>query len=102
MRFHVAVLAALVAVSATVALAAVPADEITSLPGWSGALSSKQYSGYLNITGGKHLHYWLVESENDPSTDPVVVRPPLFLLRSVCLCKCVVPYCVPCHATSFG
>ena len=33
-------------------------------------------AGYLNFTdaiGSKHYHYWLVESENDPSTDPLVL-----------------------------
>jgi len=53
--------------------AALPADEVTSLPGWNGPLPSKQYSGYLNITGGKHLHYWLVLSENNPTTDPLAL-----------------------------
>ena len=32
-------------------------DEITSLPGWTAALPSRQYSGYLNFSS-KHLHYW--------------------------------------------
>ena len=36
--------------------------QITALPGWSGALPSKQYSGYLSF-GTKHLHYWFVESQ---------------------------------------
>jgi cathepsin A (carboxypeptidase C)/serine carboxypeptidase-like clade 1 len=34
-------------------------DEIISLPGWEGALPSKQYSGYLNVSDS-HLHYWYV------------------------------------------
>ena len=62
------VLATLVAA----ALGAIPADEITALPGWSAALPSKQYSGYLSF-GTKHLHYWFVESQGNPATDPVVV-----------------------------
>jgi carboxypeptidase C (cathepsin A) len=49
------------------------ADEVTSLPGWDAALPSKQYSGYLTVNETKHMHYWMVESENDPSTDPVVL-----------------------------
>ena len=56
---------------AAVAMCAITADEITSLPGWSGALPSKQYSGYLSF-GSKHLHYWFVESQSNPATDPVV------------------------------
>ncbi|RYH25297.1 hypothetical protein EON65_15590 [archaeon] len=54
-------------------LAAYAPDEIVSLPGWNGALPSRQFSGYLNLTSGTHLHYWLVESENNPATDPTVV-----------------------------
>lgn len=49
------------------------ADEIVSLPGWSDALPSKQYSGYLNASDTSHLHYWLVLSESNPSTDPLVL-----------------------------
>ena len=48
-------------------------DLITSLPGWEGKTPTKQYSGYLNSSDTTHLHYWFVESENDPSSDPVVV-----------------------------
>jgi carboxypeptidase C (cathepsin A) len=48
-------------------------DEIKSLVGWPFALPSRQYSGYLNIRQGKHLHYVFVESESNPETDPVVL-----------------------------
>ena len=50
------------------ALAAPADDAVLSLPGWPGDLPSKQYSGYLDLAGtSKHLHYWLVESEGDPT-----------------------------------
>lgn len=63
----------LVAYLAT-SFAAYAPDQITSLPGWTGALPSKQYSGYLNVSNGdSHLHYWLVESEKNPASDPVVL-----------------------------
>lgn len=55
------------------AQAAVNSDLITNLPGL-GPVSYKQYSGYLDISSDKHLFYWFIESENDPSNDPVVVR----------------------------
>lgn len=71
--FRTAVVACVVLSVCVTAFAAVPADEVTSLPGWNGALSSKQYSGYLPIPGEKYLHYWLVESENDPANDPLVL-----------------------------
>jgi hypothetical protein len=59
------------------ASAAVPADLVTTLPGFDGKLPSKHYSGYIptgEATGTKgQLHYWVIESENDPTTDPVVL-----------------------------
>jgi len=53
--------------------AAPEADRITSLPGYYKALPSKHYSGYVDIQGDKHIHYWFVESQNKPSSDPVVL-----------------------------
>uniref|UniRef100_A0AAQ5Y9L3 Carboxypeptidase n=1 Tax=Amphiprion ocellaris TaxID=80972 RepID=A0AAQ5Y9L3_AMPOC len=53
--------------------AAPAADEITFLPGLQKQPSFRHYSGYLNVADGKHLHYWFVESQNDPSSDPLVL-----------------------------
>ncbi|KAM9410743.1 lysosomal protective protein-like [Pholidichthys leucotaenia] len=53
--------------------AAPKADEITYLPGLPKQPSFKHYSGYLNVANGKHLHYWFVESQDKPSSDPVVL-----------------------------
>ena len=55
------------------ATAAPAADEIISLPGYSGSLPSKQYSGYLSIKGGTNLHYYLVTSESTSSRTPTVI-----------------------------
>ena len=66
------ILFVLCAFYAFLALAAVKQDEITHLPGWNQALPSRQYSGYLQV-GESFLHYWLVLSESNPSTDPVVL-----------------------------
>lgn len=56
--------------------AVVPADEVTSLPLFSGTVPAKsQYSGYLDITsaeGGKHMHYWLAKAQQDDGSAPVV------------------------------
>ena len=54
--------------------AAATADKIASLPLWDSELPSEQFSGYLDIpNSSKHLHYWLIESENDPEKDPVIL-----------------------------
>uniref|UniRef100_A0A3B4CM12 Lysosomal protective protein n=1 Tax=Pygocentrus nattereri TaxID=42514 RepID=A0A3B4CM12_PYGNA len=49
------------------------ADLVTSLPGLSETPNFQHYSGYLQAAQGKYLHYWFVESQNNPSTDPVVL-----------------------------
>ena len=51
-------------------------DQITDMPGAENVkIPFNQFSGYLAIngtsTGSKKLHYWMVESENDPANDPV-------------------------------
>jgi hypothetical protein len=53
--------------------------EIKSLPGWEGPLPSKMYSGYIKAgtppaypNGQMYMHYWFIESEGNPKTDPVV------------------------------
>jgi hypothetical protein len=68
-------------------------SEIKSLPGWDGkiiillllpfsqvdALPSKMYSGFIYSgvsntfpTGSMYMHYWFVESEGNPTTDPTI------------------------------
>lgn len=48
--------------------------QITSLPG-APNVNFKQYSGYYNVGTKKNhmLHYWFVESQNNPATDPVLL-----------------------------
>uniref|UniRef100_A0A672ZXH2 Carboxypeptidase n=1 Tax=Sphaeramia orbicularis TaxID=375764 RepID=A0A672ZXH2_9TELE len=53
--------------------AAPDADEVKYLPGLAKQPSFKQYSGYLSVAHGKHLHYWFVESQSKPASDPVVL-----------------------------
>ncbi|KAK0131030.1 Lysosomal protective protein [Merluccius polli] len=53
--------------------AAPEADEVRYLPGLSKQASFKQYSGYLTVGDHTHLHYWFVESQQHPSSDPVVL-----------------------------
>ena len=47
-------------------------DRVTELPGALSELKSNQFSGYLNITNTKALHYMYFESENDPTKDNVI------------------------------
>ena len=83
--FKTTALATLVACTASAA-APPSKHEVTSLPGWlnedgatSAPLPSKQYTGYLDAgtppsgVGTMYFHYWLVESERDPTTDPVLI-----------------------------
>lgn len=48
-------------------------DEVGELPGLNFPLNYRHYSGYLNATRGKFLHYWFVESQRSPSTDPLLL-----------------------------
>lgn len=66
-------------------LADIPGDVITSLPGWRGPLPTKQYSGYIDISDTKHMHYWFVQSGSKPESDPVV----LWLVSSACMHSCI-------------
>ncbi len=44
----------------------------SQLPG-AGHLSVpfNSFSGYLTINGNKHIHYWFIESQGNPETDPL-------------------------------
>ena len=72
---------AALAVSASLAEAAIAEHEVESLPGWDYALPSKQYSGFISaqdpatVVPGKErfLHYILVLAENNPADAPVVL-----------------------------
>ncbi|PQM33512.1 serine carboxypeptidase-like 20 [Prunus yedoensis var. nudiflora] len=48
---------------------------ITQIPGFSGTLPSKHYSGYVTYdqSHGRNLFYYFIESERKPSEDPVVL-----------------------------
>ena len=48
-------------------------DFIASLPGLTAKPEFKHYSGYLDGTDGRKLHYWFTESERSPSDDPLVL-----------------------------
>ncbi|XP_043844764.1 lysosomal protective protein-like [Dromiciops gliroides] len=48
-------------------------DLITSLPGLADLPSFKQWSGYLQAGSDKYFHYWFVESQGNPESDPLVL-----------------------------
>ncbi|XP_042314793.1 lysosomal protective protein-like [Sceloporus undulatus] len=48
-------------------------DLITSLPGLPEMPAFQQWSGYLQAGPGQYFHYWFVESQGNPSTDPLVL-----------------------------
>ena len=48
-------------------------DQVTSLVGLNEPIYFNQFSGYLNLgETKKNIHYWFVESESNPATDPLV------------------------------
>lgn len=63
----------LITLLATGAFGAPAEDEITNLPGLNHNITFRHFSGYLQGTEGKHLHYWFVESSKNPADDPVVL-----------------------------
>ena len=62
-----------------IASAAPSGDRVLSLPGWTGDLPSAQYSGFVDIgtppsgSGSMKMHYYFIESQGNPSTDPLIV-----------------------------
>ena len=62
-----------VRVHSSIASSAAATDEITHLPGLNHSLSYKQYSGYLDGGKGQRMFYWLVESEQNASTSPLIL-----------------------------
>ena len=48
-------------------------DQVSTLVGLNEPINFNQFSGYLNLgETKKNIHYWLVESESNPSKDPLV------------------------------
>lgn len=48
------------------------ADQVVNLPGAENLdFNFNQFSGYLKVNGTKNMHYWMVESQRDPATDPI-------------------------------
>ena len=62
----------LLALSSTVIAADQKGDIVAALP-LCGPLLSKWYSGYLNVSSTKALHYVFIESLSKPSTDPILI-----------------------------
>jgi carboxypeptidase C (cathepsin A) len=53
-----------------------PAEDLIKdrmMPNFTEPMPSDTYSGYLNVSETKALHYIFTESQNDPATDPVLI-----------------------------
>ena len=48
------------------------ADKMSNLPD-APKFTTNTYSGFLDVTSTKRLHYVFAESETDPTTDPVII-----------------------------
>jgi carboxypeptidase C (cathepsin A) len=48
-------------------------DRIVDLPGLSYNPGFNQFSGYIDASPTRHIFYWYVESQSNPSKDPVVL-----------------------------
>jgi hypothetical protein len=47
-------------------------DQVVNLPGAEKLdITFNQFSGYLTVNNTKQMHYWFVESMQDPVNDPV-------------------------------
>ena len=57
---------------AAVAMAAFEDDRMADLPD-APAFQTATYSGYLEVTDSKRLHYTFAESMDNPETDPVII-----------------------------
>jgi carboxypeptidase C (cathepsin A) len=62
------------AISAALVLCADEDDRVDYLPGMGNFTDFKVYSGYLATKSEeKFLHYIMVESQNDPANDPLLI-----------------------------
>jgi cathepsin A (carboxypeptidase C) len=62
----------LAALGISMTLAARPSDLVISLPD-ADRLDNPWYSGYLDASPTKHLHYVFVTSQDNPAKDPLVI-----------------------------
>eukprot|EP01128_Nolandella_sp_AFSM9_P002197 TRINITY_DN12581_c0_g1_i1.p1 TRINITY_DN12581_c0_g1~~TRINITY_DN12581_c0_g1_i1.p1 ORF type:complete len:442 (-),score=83.34 TRINITY_DN12581_c0_g1_i1:52-1377(-) len=69
------ILGVAVALVALLCLVEAQRNEIKNLPGLGYTPTFRQFSGEVTVDQkhGRNLFYWLVESQNDPSTDPLVI-----------------------------
>ena len=70
MREYIFTLVAFVCLG--LSLGAKPQDFMATVPD-CGKLKSDWYSGYIQASPTKHLHYVFIFSEKDPKNDPLVI-----------------------------
>jgi hypothetical protein len=61
----------LLALSAPARGATTPRAQVQRLPGWAGATPTRHFTGLVESEPGTHNFYYYVESQSDPSTDPL-------------------------------
>ncbi|XP_072014104.1 lysosomal protective protein-like [Amphiura filiformis] len=71
MKIQLLLFACIIAVPST--RSATDPDLISWLPGLVKQPSFNQYAGYLNASVNNKLHYWFVESQDSPKTDPLLI-----------------------------
>ncbi|VDM99146.1 unnamed protein product [Thelazia callipaeda] len=49
------------------------ADKVYDLPGLTYDINFDHYAGYLYASDGNYIHYWFVESQSNPATDPLII-----------------------------
>ena len=70
---RIAISCVALAILGLVAVHAAPQEDFLAQLPTCEPFDVKAYSGYLNVTETKQLHYMFVESQDVPSTDPVVI-----------------------------
>lgn len=48
-------------------------DLVTDLPNLEGSYDFKQFSGYIEATNSRKIHYWFVEAVSDPDSAPLIM-----------------------------
>lgn len=68
-------MAAVLCATAILSVASTLGDaDLLTFPRQEKDVSFKQYSGFLDVLPGRHIHYVYVESSRNPAEDPGTIR----------------------------